>query len=151
MYGCTDRWQRVEGRRQNRKIRVALEDRPGSTGVLSHQGKLESTRMPCLEIQSLGCHLGPLRDSMHIGGRLDLLGKLRVWFYPGLSLQAQKESGGSAAAFRPPSGQPRAAALLARLSGGKAQFPGTLWHFLAIHPLHTHKLFMASSGVFCTS
>lgn len=26
-----------------------------------------------------------------------------------------------------------------------------LWHFLAIHPLHAEKTFMASSGVFCIS
>lgn len=81
--------------------------------------------MAGLEIRFLGCLLGLLRDSIHIGGRLDLLGTLRVWFHPGFSLQAQKESGGGATAFRTPSGQPRTAALLARLSGGEAQFPGT--------------------------
>lgn len=80
--------------------------------------------MAGLEIRFRGCLLGLLRVSLHIGGRLALLGKLRVRLYPGLSLQAQNESGGGAAAFGTPSGQPRAAALLARLSGGEAQLPG---------------------------
>lgn len=107
--------------------------------------------MAGLEIRFLGCLSGLLRDSLLIGGRLDLLGKLRVWLYPGLPLQAQKESGGGAAAFRTPSGQPRAAALLARLSGGEAQFPGTPMAFPCHSSLTHTKPFVASSGVFCIS
>lgn len=73
-------------------------------------------------------------------------------FILGCLLQAQKESGGSAAAFRTPPGQPRAAALPARLSGGEAQSRlSPLWHFLAVPLLHTEKPFRALSGVFCIS
>lgn len=62
---------------KQRTIRVdcPVEAGPGSTMVLPHQGKLKPTRMAGLEIRFL---LASLADIIHRGGRLGLLGDLRV-------------------------------------------------------------------------